>query len=102
MFFSVGIAIHNEGETAYSLVVPAFSTFNICYSSACDTQEDIGPTVRNIVLLCCEWMHNEEGVSPDIITDAGYLTYAADPEYKDYEHWLLVDVDISGYTASNA
>ena len=96
MFFSVGLETPKDENTAYGMIVPAFFGFAGCFSAA-DTQAEIAPMVTEAILLTVETLIENGGFSVDQIKDAGHLTYAADPEYADYDSWFLIDVDLSSF-----
>ncbi len=97
MFFSVGVITPKDENTAYGMIVPAFSAYEYGCFSAADTQEQIAPMVKEAILIVIEDLIQDGKVTVDSIRDAGYLVYAADPEYADYDSWFMVDVDLSEF-----
>ncbi|EHE1050921.1 CopG family transcriptional regulator, partial [Salmonella enterica subsp. enterica serovar Javiana] len=54
MFFSVGVETPKDENTAYGMVVPAFSALGCGCLSAADTQDQIAPMVKEAILLTVE------------------------------------------------
>ncbi|HEI8864636.1 type II toxin-antitoxin system HicB family antitoxin [Serratia sp. AKBS12] len=97
MFFSVGVETPKDENTAYGLIVPAFSAYDYGCFSAADTQEQIASMVREAILLTVEDMVSSGKWSVDQIKDAGHLVYAANPEYADFDSWFVIDIDLSEF-----
>jgi len=97
MFFSVGVETPKDENTAYGMIVPAFSAYDYGCFSAADTQDQIAPMVKEAIMMVVEDLVQEGKASPDSIKDAGYMVYAADPEYKDFDSWVMIDVDLSEF-----
>ncbi|HBA7004279.1 TPA: CopG family transcriptional regulator [Escherichia coli] len=96
MFFSVGVETPKDENTAYGMIVPAFSAYDYdCYSAA-DSQDQIAPMVKEAILATVEDMVYS-GISVEDIKDAGYLVYSINPEYQDFDSWVMVDVDLSEF-----
>lgn len=96
MFFSVGVETPKDENTAYGMIVPAFSAYDYGCFSAADSQDQIGPMVKEAILLVAEDLLRS-GIAANEIKDAGYLVYSANPEYKDFDSWVMVDVDLSSF-----
>lgn len=90
MFFSVGVEKPKDENTAYGMIVPAFSAYEKGCFSAADTQDQIAPMVKEAILLSVECLSEDAWRSVDEIKDAGYMVYAANPEYKDFDSWFMV------------
>ncbi|MBE8597890.1 type II toxin-antitoxin system HicB family antitoxin [Xenorhabdus sp. BG5] len=97
MFFSVGVEIPKDENTAYGMVVPAFSTHDYDCFSAADNQKDIPAMVREAILLTIEEMICSGNFTVDQLQDAGHLVYAANPEYADFDSWFVIDIDLSEF-----
>ncbi|EDJ9088457.1 CopG family transcriptional regulator [Salmonella enterica subsp. enterica] len=97
MFFSVGVETPKDENTAYGMIVPAFSTLDCGCFSAADTQDQIAPMVKEAILLTVECLIENGDFSVEQIKDAGYLVYSVNPEYKDFDSWVMVDVDLSEF-----
>ncbi len=97
MFFSVGVETPKDENTAYGMIVPAFSAYEMGCFSASDTQDQIAPMVKEAILFSVECLIEDAGRSVDEIKDAGYMVYAANPEYKDFDSWFMVEVDLSEF-----
>lgn len=99
MFFSVGVETPKDENTAYGMIVPALSAGVSDYGcfSAADTQEQIPVMVKEAILMVIEDMLQTGRLALDSIKDAGYMVYAADPEYKDYDSWFTIEVDLSEF-----
>lgn len=98
MFFSVGVETPKDENTAYGMIVPPFSAYQMGCFSAADTQDQIAPMVKEAILLSVECLVEDAGRSVDEIKDAGYMVYAADPEYKDFDSWFMIEVDFSEFS----
>ncbi|EAS3829772.1 CopG family transcriptional regulator [Salmonella enterica] len=97
MFFSVGVETPKDENTAYGMVVPAFSALGCGCLSAADTQDQIAPMVKEAILLTVEYLVENGNFSVEQIQDAGHFVYAANPEYADFDSWFVIDVDLSGF-----
>ncbi|MED7790437.1 type II toxin-antitoxin system HicB family antitoxin [Klebsiella aerogenes] len=97
MFFSVGVETPKDENTAYGMIVPAFSAYEMGCFSAADTQDQIAPMVKEAILLSVECLVEDRGLSAEDIKDAGHLVYAANPEYKDFDSWFMIEVDLSAF-----
>lgn len=94
MYFSVGVETPEQPGTAFGIVVPALCGEAYgCYSAA-DTQAEIAPVARDAILLLVEEMLQQGGCLPELIRDAGYRVYAAQPDYAAYDSWFVIDVDV--------
>ena len=51
MFFSVGVETPKDENTAYGMIVPAFSAYEMGCFSAADTQEQFALIVKEAILL---------------------------------------------------
>jgi hypothetical protein len=102
MFFSVGIETTKDENTAFGMIVPAFSAYDYGCFSAADAQGEIAEMVRDAVLLTVEDMVLNGKLSVDQIQDAGYLSYSRDKEYVDYDSWFVIDVDLSRFEGKPA
>ncbi|MEQ2019284.1 type II toxin-antitoxin system HicB family antitoxin [Photorhabdus bodei] len=97
MFFSVGVELSKDENTAYGLVVPVLCTENYGCFSAADNKEDIAIMAREAILLTVEDMvANNRTV--EHIQDAGYLVYAKNAEYQYIDSWFVIDVDLSEFS----
>jgi len=97
MFFSVGVETPKDENTAYGMIVPAFLVYDYGCFSAADTQDQIAPMVKEAIMGVVEDLVLERKVAVETIKDAGYLAYSADPEYKDFDSWFMVEVDLSEF-----
>jgi predicted RNase H-like HicB family nuclease len=99
MFFSVGVETPKDENTAYGMIVPALSAGIYDYGcvSAADTQDQIAPMAKEAVLMVIEDMVKEGRIAIENIKDAGFMVYAADPEYADYDSWFMVEVDLAEF-----
>lgn len=97
MFFSVGVEMPKDENTAYGMIVPAFSAYDYGCFSAADTQDQIAPMVKEAILMVVEDLIQNGNISVEDIKDAGYLVYSVNPEYKDFDSWVMVDVDLSEF-----
>ncbi|WP_340615219.1 type II toxin-antitoxin system HicB family antitoxin [Xenorhabdus thailandensis] len=97
MFFSVGVETPKDENTAYGMVVPAFSTHDCACFSAADNQKDIPAMAREAILLTIEEMIYSGNFTVDQLHDAGHLVYAANPEYADFDSWFVIDIDLSEF-----
>lgn len=97
MFFSVGVETPKDENTAYGMIVPAFSAYDYGCFSAADTQNEIASMVREAILLTVEEMVSSGKLSVEQIKDAGHLVYAANPAYSDFDSWFVIDVDLSEF-----
>ncbi|MBS9436896.1 CopG family transcriptional regulator [Photorhabdus noenieputensis] len=97
MFFSVGIELPKDENTAYGLVIPALCTeYYGCFSAA-DSKEDIAIMAREAILLTVEDMvANSRAIEQ--IKDPGYLVYAKNTEYQYIDSWFVIDVDLSEFS----
>lgn len=102
MFFSVGVETAKDENTAYGMIVPAFSAYGYGCFSVADTQGEMTEMVRDAVLLTVEDMLLSGKFSVEQFTDAGYLTYSRDREYADYDSWFVIDVDLSRFEGKPA
>jgi len=97
MFFSVGVETPKDENTAYGLIVPALCNDEYGCFSAADDQKHIAPMVREAILMTLEDMIQSGKYSPESFIDAGHLTYAALPDYADYDSWFAIDIDLSEF-----
>ncbi|HCL5074815.1 TPA: type II toxin-antitoxin system HicB family antitoxin [Salmonella enterica] len=96
MFFSVGVETPKDEDTAYGMIVPAFSAYDYGCFSAADTPDQIGPMAKEAILMVVEDLV-QDGVAVSDIKDAGYLVYAANPDYRDFDSWVMIEVDLSEF-----
>ncbi|ETS31223.1 CopG family transcriptional regulator [Photorhabdus temperata] len=97
MFFSVGVELPKDENTAYGLVIPALCTEDYGCFSAADNKEDIAIMAREAILLTVEdRVANSRAV--EHIQDAGYLVYAKNTEYQYVDSWFVIDVDLSEFS----
>ena len=96
MYFSVGVETPKNNQTAYGIVVPALCDDDYGCWSAADSEAEIAPMAREAILLLVEEMLRNGAYSPERISDAGYLTYQAHPDYAACDSWFVIDVDLSG------
>jgi hypothetical protein len=97
MFFSVGVESPKDADTAYGIAVPAFDQFDYGCVSAADEQVDIPVMAREAILSIVEEMMLSGAHSVEDITDAGYMVYAANPDYAHCDSWFMIDVDLTGF-----
>ncbi|CNI52622.1 MULTISPECIES: type II toxin-antitoxin system HicB family antitoxin [Yersinia] len=97
MLFSVGVETPKDEKTAYGIIVPAFSAYEYGCFSAADVQEDIAVMAREAILLTVEDMILSGKFSVEDIKDAGFMVYAANPEYSFCDTWFVIDVDLSEF-----
>ncbi len=97
MFFSVGVELPKDENTAYGLVIPALCTENYGCFSAADNKEDIAIMAREAVLLTVEDMVANNS-TVEHIKDAGYLVYVENTEYQYVDSWFVIDVDLSEFS----
>ncbi|WP_289997876.1 type II toxin-antitoxin system HicB family antitoxin [Photorhabdus laumondii] len=97
MFFSVGVELSKNENTAYGLVIPALCAEDYGCFSAADNKEDIAIMTREAILLTVEDMvANNSAV--EHIQDAGYLVYAKNAEYQYIDNWFVINVDLSEFS----
>ncbi|NUU67532.1 type II toxin-antitoxin system HicB family antitoxin [Enterobacteriaceae bacterium BIT-l23] len=97
MFFSVGVCLPENDQTAFGLVVPALCNESYGCLSAADTEAEMAARAREAILLIVEQMA-EDSVDLSTLHDAGTLRYKKDPQWVDYSEWFAVDVDISRFS----
>jgi len=97
MFFSVGVESPKDADTAFGITVPAFDRFDYGCVSAADEQKDIPVMAREAILSIVEEMIISGAHSVEDITDAGYMVYAANPDYAHCDSWFMIDVDLTGF-----
>lgn len=97
MFFSVGVETPKDENTAYGMIVPAFSAYDYGCFSAADTQDQIAPMVKEAIMMVIDDLVEEGKVAPEDLKDSGYMVYAANPEYKDFDSWFMIDIDLSEF-----
>ncbi|ALB68160.1 type II toxin-antitoxin system HicB family antitoxin [Cronobacter dublinensis] len=96
MFFSVGVETPDNDAVAWGIVVPALCNEAFgCYSAA-DDRASIATAAREAILLVLEEMIRSGKYRPETIADAGHLVYAAHPDYRAYDSWFAIEVDLSG------
>ncbi|WP_118987138.1 type II toxin-antitoxin system HicB family antitoxin [Photorhabdus sp. CRCIA-P01] len=97
MFFSVGVELPKDENTAYGLIIPALCTEKYGCFSATDNRENIAIMAREAILLTVEDMvSNNRAV--EHIQDTGYLVYAKNTEYQYVDSWFIIDVDLSEFS----
>jgi hypothetical protein len=97
MFFSVGVETPEDGNTACGLIVPALCNDEYGCVSAADDPRGIAPAVREAILMTIEEMVQSGKYCRETLTDEGYLAYAAQDEYRDYDSWFMIDVDLNEF-----
>lgn len=97
MFFSVGVEIPQDENTAFGMIVPAFEAYGYGCFSAADSQKEIPSMVREAILLTVEDMVINGKALVEQIEDAGYLTYSANPDYSNFTSWFVIDIDLSDF-----
>lgn len=97
MFFSVGVETPKDTQTAFGITVPALDRYEFGCVSAADTQAEIPLMAREAILAIVEEMLLSGSHSVEDITDAGYMVYAANPDYAHCDSWFVIDVDLSGF-----
>ncbi|HHF7304264.1 TPA: type II toxin-antitoxin system HicB family antitoxin [Haemophilus influenzae] len=96
MIFTVGVETPENENQAYGMIVPALCQLDYgCFGGA-DDVDDLLPMVTEAITMMLEAMV-EDGFDLTTLKDKGVTHYKADPEYADFDTWLLVDVDISEY-----
>ena len=95
MFFSVGVETPENTHTAFGISVPAFDKMGYCCVSAADEQADIPVMAREAILAIVEDIIINASHSVEDITDAGFRTYAAQPDYAHCDSWFMIDIDLS-------
>ncbi|EJJ0545731.1 type II toxin-antitoxin system HicB family antitoxin [Cronobacter sakazakii] len=96
MFFSVGVETPASVDMAWGIVVPALCNEEFGCYSAVDDKAGIAPAAREAILLVLEEMIRRGKYRAEAIRDAGHLTYAAHPDYRAYDSWFVIEVDLSG------
>lgn len=74
---------------------PRFSAYDYRCFSAADTQDQIAPMGKEDILIVVEDLVQNNNVAVEDIKDAGYLVYSVNAEYKDFDSWVMVDVDLT-------
>ncbi|WP_039057750.1 type II toxin-antitoxin system HicB family antitoxin [Enterobacter sp. Bisph1] len=97
MFFSVGVESPADASTAFGISVPAFDRFDYGCVSAADEQTDIPVMAREAILSIVEEMVISGKYAVEDITDAGFMVYAASPDYAHCDSWFMIDVDLTGF-----
>ncbi|WP_232832547.1 type II toxin-antitoxin system HicB family antitoxin [Photorhabdus sp. CRCIA-P01] len=93
MFFSVGVELPKDENTAYGLIIPALCTEKYGCFSATDNRENIAIMAREAILLTVEDMvANNSAV--EHIQDTGYLVYAKNTEYQYVDSWFVINVGL--------
>ncbi|WP_426712693.1 type II toxin-antitoxin system HicB family antitoxin [Cronobacter muytjensii] len=96
MFFSVGVETPDSDAMAWGIVVPALCNEAFgCYSAA-DDRANIATAAREAILLVLEEMIRSGKYRAETIADAGHLVYAAHPDYRAYDSWFAIEVNLSG------
>ncbi|MCC8460182.1 type II toxin-antitoxin system HicB family antitoxin [Photorhabdus aegyptia] len=97
MFFSVGVELPKDENTAYGLVIPALYTKNYGCFFAADNKENIAIMAREAILLTVEDMiANSRAIEQ--IKNPGYLVYAKNTEYQYIDNWFVIDIDLSEFS----
>lgn len=96
MIFTVGVETPENENQAYGMIVPALCQLDYGCFSAADDVDDLLPMVTEAITMMLEAMV-EDGFDLTTLKDKGVTHYKVDPEYADFDTWLLVDVDISEY-----
>ncbi|TNV09591.1 CopG family transcriptional regulator [Buttiauxella sp. B2] len=97
MFFSVGVETPKDNGTAYGISVPALDGLDYGCVSAADEQADIPVMAREAILSVVEEMMVNGSHSVEDIKDAGFMVYAASPDYAHCDTWFVIDVDLKGF-----
>ncbi|MDY4377275.1 type II toxin-antitoxin system HicB family antitoxin [Pectobacterium brasiliense] len=97
MFFSVGVETPKDDATAYGLIVPALCTDDYGCFSAADSQQEIARMAREAILTLIDEAVSRGNLDIRRLNDAGYLIYAAMPDFADYDSWFVLDVDLSAF-----
>lgn len=97
MFFSVGVCLPENDQTAFGLAVPALCNAHYGCLSAADTEAEMASQAREAILLIVEQMA-EDRADLSAIYDAGILRYKRDPRWADYREWFAIDVDIDRFS----
>ncbi|MGV7093366.1 type II toxin-antitoxin system HicB family antitoxin [Siccibacter turicensis] len=97
MFFSVGVETPQDGNTAWGLIVPALCNDEYGCFSAADDKRSIAPAVREAILITLEAMLQNGRYDIANLVDEGYLSYAEQEAYRDYDSWFVIDVDLSAF-----
>ena len=97
MLFSVGVEAPNDSATAYGISVPALDNADFGCISAADEQRDIPVMAREAILSVIEEMLVSGAYSVEDIVDAGFMVYAASPDYAHCDTWFVIDVDLTGF-----
>lgn len=96
MIFTVGVGTPDNENQAYGMIVPVLCQLNYGCFSAADEVEDLLPMVTEAIHLNLQSMV-EDNIDITTIQDKGYHHYKNNPEYADFDSWLLVDIDITEY-----
>lgn len=96
MIFTVGVETPDNENQAYGMIVPALCQLDYGCFSAADEVEYLLPMVTEAITMMLESMA-EDGFDLTTLKDQGVTHYKNDPEYADFDTWLLVDVDVTEY-----
>lgn len=99
MIFTIGVETPDNENQAYGMIVPALCQLDYGCFSAADEVEDLLPMVTEAITMMLESMA-EDGFDLTTLKDKGVTHYKNDPEYADFDTWLLIDVDITEYLGS--
>lgn len=96
MIFTVGVGTPKNENEAYGMIVPVLCQQNYGCFSAADEIEQLAPMVTEAITGNLEMMV-EDNFDITSLKDLGVTHYRNDPEYADFDTWLLVDIDITPY-----
>lgn len=96
MIFTVGVETPNNENQAYGMIVPALCERNYGCFSAADEVDQLLPMITEAITSNLEMMA-EDNLDITSLKDLGVTHYRNDPEYADFDTWLLVDIDITPY-----
>lgn len=99
MIFTVGVETPDKENQAYGMIVPALCQLDYGCFSAADEVEDLLPMVTEAITMMLESMA-EDGFDLTTLKDKGVTHYKNDPEYANFDTWLLVDIDVTEYLGS--
>ncbi|MFQ1049065.1 type II toxin-antitoxin system HicB family antitoxin [Avibacterium paragallinarum] len=96
MIFTVAVETPQNEDQAFGMAVPALCQLNYGCFSAADTVEELLPMVTEAIRLNLESMV-DDGIDLTTLHDKGYAHYKTDPDYANFDSWLLVDIDLTEY-----
>ncbi|MEH6344384.1 MAG: type II toxin-antitoxin system HicB family antitoxin [Bermanella sp.] len=92
MLFMVGIETPSNDNEAWGMVVPAFNEVGYGCTSASDEEKNIVSNVKDAILSMVEVIL-DDGIDIKKL-DQGYKNYTKEKEYRDFETWVAVDVNL--------